>query len=76
MTDRSNRNKFSAPEVREFVENFKKALTVGRKKNIIVATSLLNISQVRDGEAFCGASDGDCCVVQPNGYMTGYTYYA
>lgn len=72
-TERSTRNNFVEPSVQDFVENFKKAMKIGKKHNIIVATSLLNISQVRDGETFCDSSGGTTCVVQPNGYMTGCT---
>lgn len=72
-TDRSKRNNFLAPSVQDFVENFEKAMKLGKKYNVIVATSLLNISQVRDGETFCDCSGGTTTVLQPNGYLTGCT---
>ncbi len=72
-TDRSIRNNFRAPSVNDFTENFEEAMRVGKKYGVVVSTSLLDISMIKDGENFCGSASGEAYVTQANGFITGCT---
>ena len=70
ITDRSQRMKFNSPSPSEFIENFLKAMRVGKKYNKSVLTSTMALIDKRDNDSFCDAMVGDTIMLQPNGYLT------
>ena len=70
ITDRSQRTKFNTPSSSDFIDNFLKAMRIGRKFNKSVLTSTMAFIDKRDSDSFCDAMIGDTIMLQPNGCLT------